>query len=108
MEHDPWVRSPEQLQGRPAGQLALTALFGLIAVSCLLVGDIGLAAWGLLGFGVDAVTWLCGACALLGLGVAGARRTLRGGRPWRLAAASVLVVVLLFLVSNAMRAWRLR
>jgi hypothetical protein len=108
MDNDSSVRSPERLKERRAGQLALTVLFGLIAVSCLLVGDVALAAWGLLGFGVDAVVWLCGALALLGLGVVGARRTMRGDRPWRLLAASVVVVVTLFLVSDATRAWRLR
>jgi hypothetical protein len=108
MEHDSPVRSSAPLQERRAGQVALTALFCLIAVSCLLVGDVALAAWGLLGFGVDAVAWLCGAVALLGLGVVGARRTIRGGRPWRLLAASAAVVVVIFMVSDATRAWRLR
>jgi hypothetical protein len=98
VKHDSGVRSSDQLGERGSGQLALSVVFVLIALASLFVGLVGFIAWGLSGFGVDAATLLCGAVVLLGLGVEGARRTLRGDRPWGLLMVAALVFVVLGLV----------
>ena len=50
------VIAHQQPSEERASRFTLIALFALVAVSCVPVALTGLVAWGLLGFGVEAVT----------------------------------------------------
>ena len=96
--HHSLVSSGEGVDDHRSAQRAPTALFVAVAVMCVPAVVFGVAAWGLLGFGVEAASLFVGAALFLGLGVVGARRAVRGERPWSLllvaaAVGAVLVIV---------------
>ena len=87
------MSSPAGPEASRSTTFILTGLFVLAIVGSVPIALLGVVAWGLLGFGLEAVMQFCAAALMIGLGVEGARRTFRGERPWTFIQGIVLVVL---------------